>query len=142
MQNANDPITTPCHTVDDDTQAELVRLIVTAEIEDQQLEGAECYAVEIQVELRSNSTEAAEPDAIFKQVEACFYGLSTAALGQAGTLFEVLIFYPERMTSEDARAQNTRHRERSFPFDVLENVYLFKPEENLMFTPSGDLMFA
>lgn len=142
MENATVPVTTPIHTVDDSTQAELVRIIVTAEIEEQQLEGPECFETGIKVELRSNNPDAASADAIFETVEAAFYGLSAAAITQAQSLFEVLIFYPEKMESEDARAQNTRRRERTFPFDIVPLSGIFVPSGDLFFEPSGDLMFA
>jgi hypothetical protein len=106
--------------IDSDTNAAQERILVTATVAEKELQGAQCYPVEIEIEFRTTSRDSDAIDAVFSAIEATFadggYGLSFA-----NTNFSELIFFPEEMTASQSRGEMTRFRSRKFPFRILEN---------------------
>jgi hypothetical protein len=100
--------------IDSDTEAPQERVIVNATVGERQLEGPEAYAVDINIELRSTTRDAAAVDSIFDAVEAAIED------ADAGTGFSVLVFFFERASSDSSRGGNTRTRSRTYPAVALE----------------------
>lgn len=94
------------------------RIIVEATVGEQQLEGPKGFPVEIDVELRSTNRNADQVDDIFAAIERALFDPNCIAY--AAQLFDVLEFFPEKMTVAGSRGRNTRNRSRKFPFVVVE----------------------
>lgn len=103
--------------VDDSAMAAQERLIFHAQALEKQLPGPQCNEVNLVIELRSTDRNAQDVDQIYSQVEAAMQ--LPGAIVIADSLFSVLVFYPERMTSQTDRTQNSRVRMRTYPFDVV-----------------------
>lgn len=131
--------------IDAPGQANQERIIVGAVVEERELEGAQLYPAEIEIELSTTDRDAAAGDAIFAAIESLFNSFPTgASLTFIQANYEMLYFFEEEMSSADSRGPNTRHRSRKYPFKFLPIVGMpfFTPSGDLMFQPSGDLIFA
>lgn len=105
--------------VDDSSQAKQERLIFGATVKDQELQGAEYYVTDLQIELRDSNRNAAQVDAIFAFLEQLFKSMSAVNNYSAGTYFTELIFFPEDMDSKADRSDNSRIRSRTYPFRLV-----------------------
>lgn len=110
----------PVVQIDSDEDADPERILVSATVGEKELQGAECYPVEIEIELRTISRDAAAIDAIFDAIEDAFQD-GDFGMDYASANFSELIFFPEEMTASHTRGEMTRFRSRKFPFRILEN---------------------
>jgi hypothetical protein len=105
--------------VDDSSQVKQERLIFGATVHSQELQGAQYFPTDLQIELRDSDRDAANSDAIFAFIEQLFKSMSKVNNYQAATYFTELIFFPEEMDSKADRSDNSRIRSRTYPFRVV-----------------------
>lgn len=107
--------------------AQSERIIVEATVSEELLEvrqalpGGEIiqgFNVEIEIELRSTNRNAAQIDDIFAAIERALFNPDCVTF--AKEMFNLLEFFPERMSVAGSRGRNTRNRSRKFPFVLSE----------------------
>lgn len=107
-----------CVHVDDSSQVNQERLVFSATVHAQELQGAMAYPSDLKIELRNTNRDAAASDLVFAALEALFIGMSADNNYFAANYFTYLIFFPEDMDSNAERSDNSRIRSRTYPFRI------------------------
>lgn len=102
--------------VDSGDDAKQDRIICSATVHQQELEGPQAFPVDLNIELRSTSRNAEQVDALFAAIEQA---LLPPAVTNVQAYFSYLIFFPENMDSRADRSDNSRIRSRTYPFKAL-----------------------
>lgn len=102
--------------VDSDDASNQERIVSTATIGEQLLEGDQPFQALLKVELRTTTRSASEVDEVFAAIEASYAAQGTA---QATGVFAKLQPYPEQESSDAERSNNQRARWREYKLDAI-----------------------